>query len=78
MKTLDTVIMELQQIRDYDPSLGSAPVYVIADHGQTFIQCNDVSIDHTFEYDYYAEAYLTEELDSAEMHVVKPFITIGD
>jgi len=78
MKTVSEVINELQTLIEHDPALKYAPVYVIADHGQTFIQSNQVTVDHTFDYDYYAEVCDLEELELGELLKVKPFVTIGD
>ena len=54
-----------------------APVYVYADHGQTLIQCGQVTQDNVEEHSYYAEYAWDEE---GEKHdTTKPVIvTIGD
>ncbi len=76
MKTVNELIKELQDLVKTDATLGKCPVYVIADHGQTFIQMNQVSVDHTEAYDYYAEVIDLEEAE--EFDEVKTFVTIGD
>jgi len=78
MKTVSEVIKELQTLVEHDPELKDAPVYVYADHGQTFIQANQISVDYTFDYDYYAEVYDLEGLDLQELLEVKNFVTVGD
>lgn len=76
MKTVNEVIKELQELVKQDESLGDVPVYVIADHGQTFIQSGCVSVEETREYSYYAVTL--EGIEYDEKKPVKTFVCIGD
>ncbi len=82
MKTVNGVIKELQELVEQDESLGEVPVYVIADHGQTYIQSGCVSVEETTEYSYYAETIEDEGLDEDDddfpSHKVMKFVCIGD
>ena len=79
MKTLNTLIKELQAMVEEDETVGELPVYVYADHGQTFIQTGEPSIDSTLAYDYYAETIHPDDIPEAqEEGEVFRFITIGD
>lgn len=78
MKTVNEVIKELQDLVEQDKDIGNLPVYVIADHGQTYIKAGQVTLDYTFEYEYYAEAYDLEEIEPEELSEIKAFVTIGD
>lgn len=61
MKTVKEIIEELQELVEHNKEIGSLPVYVIADHGQTFIQSGCISVEHTLgDYEYYEETYHLE------------------
>lgn len=78
MKTLNTLIKELQAMVEEDESVGECPVYVYADHGQTFIEARESSIDFTLAYDYYAETIHPNDIPEAqEEGEVFRIITIG-
>jgi hypothetical protein len=78
MKTLGELKQEIELLLKEAPELESCPVYVYADHGQEFIQMNQMSVDYTMEYSYYADVWDLEELEPEELKEIKPFVTIGD
>lgn len=68
MKTLNEIIRELQSLQEQ--GFGEAPVYVFADHGQTFIQADSPTLEKAEELGYTIEDLTDEE--------GVPFICIGD
>lgn len=76
MKTLNQVIDELMELKD--SGAGDLPVYVYADHGQTFIQLGGASVEVFEEYSYYAEGVHPDDVDEDEEAEYVNAVVIGD
>jgi len=81
MKTLNTLIKELQSLVNIDEAIGELPVYV-SESTQRFVSDVEVNLEYTFEnYEMslgYDEIVDLEEIEWNEMKDVKAFVTIGD
>lgn len=73
MITVNQMIKQLQDSVKDDPKFGECPLYVYADHAQTYIQADDLCFGYAHDYDYYIE-----ECDPDNVILDKRIAIIGD